>query len=133
MANNFMVNISEGFDLEGMASTVAQAYQAKGFNVRTLKMKNGVKITVEKGVGGINMLLGLGQGISATCMLQGKEKDMLSVNFSDGDWTGKIIGLVAGWFLCMVPFVTAIIGSIKQMSLPKDLANEIQMIVSEEA
>lgn len=130
MANNFMVNVPENFDLEEFADEVAQQYQAKGFQVNTLKMKNSVKLVFDKKCGGINMLLGLGQGISATCSFVGKQNDTLSVNFSDGDWTGKIIGLVAGWFLCLVPFITAIIGSVRQMSLPKDISNDMQTTLS---
>lgn len=129
MANNFMLNISEDFDMESMANEITEMYQGKGYAVRTLKMRNGFKITVEKGVGGINMLLGLGRGITATCTVNGKSKDMLNVNFSDGDWMGKIIGLVAGLFLCMIPFITAIIGILRQTNLQKDFANDIQMSV----
>ena len=131
MANNFMVNISESFDINEMANQIVEMYQSKGFNVRALKMKNGVKITVEKGVGGINTLLGLGQGITATCTIYGKDKDTLSVNFSDGDWMGKIVGLVAGWFLCFVPAITAVIGILRQTGLQKDFANDIQMVACE--
>ena len=124
-----MLNISENFDLESAVSEIAEMYQGKGYTVRVLKMKNGSKITVEKGVGGINMLLGLGQGITATCMVNGKNKDMLSVNFSDGDWMGKIIGFATGWILCFIPIITAIIGVLRQTGLQKDLANDIQSIV----
>ena len=129
MSKNLMFNVSEAFDLEAFSDQITQMYQAKGYNVRTLKMKGGVKITVEKGVGGINTLLGLGRAITVTCNIHGKDKDTFSANFSDGDWTGKIIGLVAGWFLCFVPFVTAIVGIVKQLGLEKDMQNDIQMTV----
>ena len=128
MANNFMVNVSENFDIEVLANEISEMYKGKGYNVRVLKMKNGAKITVEKGVGGINMLLGMGEGITATCSLHGKDKDNLSVTLSDGDWTGKIIGIVAGWFLCLIPLITAVIGILRQTNLQKDLTNDIQMI-----
>ncbi len=126
---NFQVNVSEGFDVERFAEEISQQYQAKGFQVRTLKMKNSVKIVFDKNSGGINNLLGLGQGITATCNLMGKDKDMLSVSFSDGDWTGKIVGLAVGWFLCMIPFITAIVGVFRQCALPKDISNDMQMIL----
>ena len=130
MANNFMVNVSEDFTLDAMDAQITEMYQAKGFSVRTLKMKNGIKITVEKGVGGINMLLGMGQGLTATCILSGKEKDMLSVTISDGDWTGKIIALVVGWFICMVPIVTGVIGTMRQFTLQKDIVNDLQLAIN---
>ena len=131
MANTLMTNVTENFNLQAMAEEIKEKYQAKGFTVTVMTQKNGVRLKFDKKCGGINMLLGLGQGITATCMLQGKEKDNLIVNFSDGDWTGKIIGLIAGWFLCLIPFVTAIIGSIKQSSLPKEISDDIMMLVCE--
>lgn len=130
MANDFMMNVPENFNLEEFASEVAQQYQAKGFQVNILKMKNSVKLVFDKKCGGINMLLGLGQGISATCSFVGKENDTLAVNFTDGDWTGKIIGLAVGWCICLVPFITALIGTVRQSSLPKEIQNDMQMIVS---
>lgn len=132
MANNFMVNVSKNFDLDSMTTKITEMYQAKGFSVRTFKMKNGIKITVEKGVGGINMLLGMGQGITATCMLSGKEKDTLSVNLSNGDWMGKIIAIVAGFFLCFVPIVTGVVGIVRQTNLQKDIENDLQMAINED-
>ncbi len=130
MANDFTLNISEHFDLDQLADEITQQYQAKGFQVRPMKMKNSIKLVFDKKTGGINNLLGLGQGITATCAIQGKNQDMLSVTFSDGDWTGKIVGLVVGWCLCFIPFITAIIGILKQISLPKDISNDMQMIIA---
>ena len=132
MADTLMKNVSEGFDLEAMAQEIKENFTAKGFTVNVMKMKNGVRLKFDKKCGGINMLLGLGQGITATCMLQGKERDNLVVNYSDGDWTGKIIGLIAGWCLCWVPIINAIIGCIKQSSLPKEINEAIMAIACEE-
>ena len=56
---------------------------------------------------------------------------VLTINFSDGDWTGKIIGLCVGWFICFVPFITAIIGCVKQSQLPKKIGNDAMMIASQ--
>lgn len=51
--------------------------------------------------------MGLGKGITASCSLQ---NNTLVVNYLEGDWIGKIIGLAVGWILCFIPFITAIIG-----------------------
>ena len=58
---------------------------------------------------------------------------VLSINFSDGDWTGKIIGLVVGWFICLIPFITAIIGCVKQSQLPKSIGNDAVIFASQQA
>lgn len=132
MSKSFMVNISESFDVNAMAEELTERYQAKGFQVRKVKMKNGVRLVFGKGCGGINMLLGLGVGITATCAVHGKEGDTLSVTFSDGDWTGKIVGFIAGWFLCFIPVITAIVGCIRQSSFPSEIENDIYTIVSDQ-
>ena len=103
MADTLMMNVPENFDLTAMAERVKEQFQMQGFIVSVMKMKNSVRIKFDKKCGGINMLLGLGQGITATCMLQ--NGDNLVVNYSEGDWTGRIVGGLVGWFLCMVPFM----------------------------
>ncbi len=129
MANDFSVNIPEGFDLDRFANEITQQYLGKGFQVRTMRLKNSVKLVFDKKCGGINYVLGLGQGITATCTLQGKDHDILSVSFSNGDWIGKIIGGVVG-LACCITFVTAIIGTVKQLSLPSDISDDMQMVLS---
>ncbi len=127
MANNLMINVDEDLDLGNLAEEIADTYRGKGFTVTVAKLKNGAcTLVFDKGTGGINMLLGMGIGIKATMTAK---NGMLNVNYSDAEWTGKIIGLIAGWFLCMVPFVTAIIGSVKQMGIAKEINNDITMLV----
>ncbi len=128
MADTLMMNVPENFDLAAMAEKVKEDFQMKGFTVSIMKMKNSVRIKFDRKCGGINMLLGLGQGITVTCMVQGG--DNLVVNYSDGDWTGKIVGLVVGWFLCSIPFWTALVGSFKQLGLPKKINDSIMMAVN---
>lgn len=128
MANNLVLNVDENLDINNLAEELADLYRGKGFSVNVINMKNGAcSLVFDKGTGGINMLLGLGLGIKATMTVK---NGMLNVAYSDGDWTGKIIGLVAGWFLCLVPAITAVIGCFKQMSLPKDINNDITMLAN---
>lgn len=127
MANNVMCNVSENFDLKQFAEKLTETYKMKGYSVAAASMNNSSILTIEKGVGGINMILGMGEGIKATCMLSG---NTLSISFSDGDWTGKIIACAVGWFLCFIPVVTGVIGISKQTKLPKDIANDAMMIAS---
>ena len=51
------------------------------------------------------------------------------INFSDAEWTGKVVGLVIGWMFCLIPFIIAIIGCLRQLELPTSIGNDIQMIV----
>ena len=128
MADAVYFNVAPNFDLHMFAGQLAEKYRMEGFTVTVADFNNAEVITFDKDTGGINMLLGLGQGIKATCMVA---DGVLTINFSDGDWTGKIIGLCVGWFICFVPFITAIIGCVKQSQLPKKIGNDAMMIASQ--
>ncbi len=124
----FMVNVKEDFDIQALAENLASLYQTKGYNAMAVKMKKGARVTIEKGSGGLNTILGMDEGICATLMLQGN--DTLTVSFSNASWTGKIIGFIAG-LLCCIPFITAIVGTVKQLSLPKSIENDLALLVEE--
>lgn len=126
--SNFIANVSEDFDVLAAAEELASTYQAKGYMARTVKMKKGARIVIEKGRGGINTILGMSEGITVTMMKQ--DNATLVATFSDSDWISKIIGFVVGLFCC-IPFITAIIGTVKQLSLPKNIENDIAALTSE--
>ncbi len=127
MANNLMLNVEETLNVKNLVDELADAYRGKGFTVNTVAMKNGSHVlTFDKGVGGINMLLGMGIGQKATISVK---NGVMTVMYSEAEWTGKIVGFVVGLFLCGIPFITAAIGSIKQMNFPKELSNDITMLV----
>lgn len=128
MANSFMINVPVDFDLEYLGQKLRGMYQAKGFTVSMVSGRENLRIQFDKNCGGINMLMGLGKGITATCSLQ---NGCLVVDYSDGDWVGKIVGLVVGWILCFIPFITAIIGCIQQSELPKKISQDIMTIVND--
>lgn len=125
MADTLMMNVSENFDLNVLAQSLAETYRAKGFTVNVANINNSVIIDFDKGVGGINMLLGMDLGIKATLTVN---NNTLMVNYSEAAWTGKIIGLCIGWVVCLVPFITAIVGAIKQSKFPKEISNDITML-----
>ena len=127
MADNVMFNVKPTFDMEVFAAKLADTYKAKGYTVNVVNMNGACSITFDKGTGGINTLLGMGEGIKANIT---RMNDTVSINFSDAEWMSKIIGLGVGWFLCFVPFVTAIIGTTRQLSLPKSIANDATMIAA---
>lgn len=128
MADSLTINVPEDFDLNLLVEKIKNNFQMQGFTITAAALQpNSHRIVFDKNCGGINMLLGLGQGITATLTLNG---NCLFVNYSDGDWTGKIIGLVAGWILCLVPFITALVGCCNQFNLPKKISNDITMLIS---
>ena len=71
MADNLMLNVAENFDVNAMAQQLADMYRAQGFTVNVANMNNSVIMEFDKGVGGINMLLGMDLGIKATMTVNG--------------------------------------------------------------
>ncbi len=128
MADVLKLNVPMNFNLNNMTERLKNSFVAQGFTVTVIPIApNSVKVKLEKNCGGINLLLGLGQGITANCTMNG---DILYVNYTDGDWTGKIVGFAIGWIVCWVPFMTAIIGTVKQCGLSQKVSSEITMIAS---
>lgn len=128
MANTFMTNVPDTFTLEYLGQELTKSFQQKGYIVTTaLSGTDNLRVRLEKNCGGINLLMGLGKGITASCSLQ---NNTLVVNYLEGDWIGKIIGLAVGWILCFIPFITAIIGCIQQVGLPNEINMEISAAAS---
>ena len=128
MADNVMFNVRPDFNMEAFSQRLAEMYRAKGYTVNAAMMNGCSIITFDKGTGGINTLLGMGEGIKATCTRMG---DTVNISFSDAEWTGKIVGLAIGWILCFVPFITALIGVVRQTSLPTAIGNDAVLIASQ--
>ena len=126
MDNSLIINVSEGTTLDGIAQRLVELYYAKGYTVTVTTFNNSTSISFEKDIGGINTILGLGVGIKANLTLN---NGVLYVTYSDAEWTSKIIGAIIGWFLCWIPIVTAVIGTVKQMDVSKNISNDIRMIV----
>ena len=128
MADNVMFNVRPDFNMEVFSQRLAEMYRAKGYTVNVAMMNGCSIITFDKGTGGINVLLGMGEGIKATCTRMG---DAVNIGFSDAEWTGKIVGLAIGWLMCFIPFITALIGAAKQLSLPTSIGNDAVLIASQ--
>ncbi len=128
MAETLMINVRDGFNLGMFCQNVAMFYQNQGFTVNVAMMSpTNAQICFEKDLGGINTILGLGIGQKTNIVLNG---NTLAVSFFDAEWTSKIIGIVIGWFLCLIPLVTSIIGIIKQSDFPKKLKTDMTMIAT---
>ena len=78
MPDTVFINVPPNFNLHMFAGQLAEKYRMEGFTVTVADFNNTVVITFDKNTGGINMLLGLGEGIKATCMVA---NGVLSINF----------------------------------------------------
>lgn len=125
MEKSVTVKVNPSFNLEEFSNQLADMYRARGYSVDVTLFKSSSIIIFDKNTGGVNMVLGMGEGIKATCTY---DDEKLIINFSDGDWTGKFVGFAVGWFLCLIPLFTAIAGTVKQTSLPKKISNDAAVI-----
>ena len=126
MSNSKTIPTQENFNLQNTIDRVVQLYQNKGFSVSVMPMGTGVSIDFRKDDGGIKKFIGLALGIKANIMVHER---MIVVDFVDAEWTGKILALAVGWIFCFIPFITGIIGCIKQSELPNSIGNDIHMSV----
>lgn len=127
MADSLIINVSPNFDLNVFTEQLANLYRSKGYNVIPAATPMGTTMVVEKGIGGINTVLGLGESVRVNCNCN---SGVLSISYSDEEWTSKIIGGVVGWFLCLIPFITAIVGVVHQLQLPKNISSDATVIAS---
>ena len=127
MTDTKMFPVPPNFNMDNLIQQVTQMYQAKGFTVMAMPMGTSASIDFRKDDGGITKYIGLALGVKANIMVQ--DGNMI-INFSDAEWTGKIVGLVVGWVFCLIPFIIALIGCARQLDFPNSIGNDIQMIVS---
>ena len=123
-----MFNVVENFDVQTLGFKLRDLYASKGFNAVVLNAFGpNISLRLEQGVGGINTVLGNCKAITVNIALQG---NMLIINYTDAEWTSKIVGFVVGFFLCWIPCITALIGSINQNNLPGEITRDITMLLN---
>ena len=102
-------------DINEVLNIAAQSLTGSGYEVmqQPLSPNSGTMI-VKKDRDGFSNFLGLGIECSVNAALS---NGMLILNI-DSEWSNKIIALAIGWFLCLIPFITGIVGCVNQSSLP---------------
>lgn len=132
MAQDFIVNVNSDFDLVYFTQNLVDIYRARGFRVNVLTIENGCIVELGKELGGANSILGLGVGIKVSLYVK---NNILSVSFSNEEWTSKIIAIALGFFfsaffLPVAFIVTGIIGITRQLDLSKTIHSDITVILS---
>ena len=130
MANSAMIPIKPDFNMDEFVNKFTQMYTQKGFNVVPMNFGSGVSLQISKDDSGIKKFVGLALGITANITVNA-DKTSLIVNYTDAEWTGKIVGLAVGWFLCFIPFIIAICGCVKQSDFPNTVTNDIRMMAAQ--
>lgn len=120
--STFMV--SENTNLVMMLQMVEQQLRGQGFDVNVIMMNpNCATVTVGKDRSGIQNVIGLGIECRATISMM--PNNAVTVNI-DSEWSNKIIAMAVGWFVCLIPFITGIVGCVNQNSLPDKVMAAVQ-------
>lgn len=114
-------------DLFAVIKAVALTMETQGYeaSVQMISPQTGV-LTVKKDREGFMNILGMGLECRVNfAAINGQ----LTVNI-DGEWTNKIIAVAVGWFVCFIPVITGVVGTVNQLSLPDKIFTAINMNVS---
>lgn len=121
------VKISESFVMSDLVEYVRSRFAVQGYIVIINTIGNSVQITLQKNIGGIHMVTGLGEQITTSLSVKDNQLTFFSSNQS---WNDKVIAGVVGWFCCGVTLITGAIGLFKQIQLPNDVNASIFTYVS---
>lgn len=127
MADMRTIPVTSDLDMDELVTKLAQKFKAQGFVVSAMKVGESYTVKLSKDDDGIKKYVGLALGITVTLSRNG---ETLVLDFTDAEWTGKIVGAIIGWALCFIPLILAAIGALKQLELPNTITNEARIIAS---
>ncbi|MBQ6018546.1 MAG: hypothetical protein IJL26_00065 [Clostridia bacterium] len=123
MAVTKMIPVAAGTDINQIVGGAAQNLQSQGYEILTSIMgPESATMTVKRDRDGFKNVVGLGLECRVTLMLINGTQ--LNVNI-DHEWTNKIIAIAIGWFFCLVPFITGIVGAVNQNDLPEKISTAL--------
>ena len=124
MSKTASYQLNSGAELGEVVAVATQNLQALGYDVASNVMNaQSASILVTKDNEGIKNLLGLGLECTVTLTRLGENQVTITI---DEKWTNQIIAIAIGWFFCLVPFFTGIVGAINLNGLPQKVTNSIQ-------
>lgn len=127
MSKQSTIAVAANADLYAIIQSTEQQLRGQGFDVQVTPMtQQSAMFSVSKGRDGFENIVGLGVECKVTISMM--PNNIVTVNV-ESEWTNKIIALAVGWFLCLIPFITGIVGSVNQNSLPNKIITAVQTAV----
>ncbi len=124
MGKSITVGLNPGYDLGAILAAADQQLKAQGYETTlTIMNQNCAALVVKKDRDGIKNIIGM--GVECQVNINIFNGNTMTVNI-ESEWTNKIIAVAVGWFLCLIPFITGIIGCSNQSSLPNKIGQVIQ-------
>ena len=123
MAKTTMLPLAEGVSIASVTNAAAENLRAQGFECNPVVLNDTLaNLTVKIDRDGIKNIIGLGLECKASISIM---NGTLNVSVED-EWTNKIIAIAVGWFVCLIPFFTGIMGCVNQSGLSKKIFDAIQ-------
>ncbi len=127
MSVSKILSVAPGADINGIVNGACYNLSAQGYNCLPSVMgPTSAMIVVQKDRDGFKNILGMGLECRVTLTING---NTLNLNI-ESEWTNKIIAMVVGWFLCLIPFITGIVGAVGQNGMPGHIETAIMMAVN---
>lgn len=124
MGKSITIGLNPGYDLGHILSSAEQQLKSQGYEtILTLTNSSSATMVVKKDRDGIKNVIGMGVECQANItVING---NTMTINI-ESEWTNKIIAVAVGWFFCLIPFITGIVGCSAQNSLPNKIGQTIQ-------
>ena len=119
MADSKFIPCSADTDPVRVAELAAENLRMQGYEAAVQPMGNSAMLSVARDRTGFKNIIGLGLECTSTISLM--NDNTLNIS-TESEWSNKIIAVAVGWFLCLVPFITGLVGLINQSELPNKIS-----------
>ena len=117
-----MYNLKQTVPVNVLSGSLSDKLAAMGYTVTPMMASDTMStLNVTKSGSDLEKFAGMLPECNITLSRNGEQ---IYVNYEDV-WTSKILALAIGWILCMIPFITGLIGVSRQSSM----ANEVQTML----
>ncbi|MBE6771637.1 MAG: hypothetical protein E7547_05795 [Ruminococcaceae bacterium] len=129
MSTQKIFQINPGADLSAIVDFAAKSLSGQGYEVQVQVMSStSATMVVKKDREGFKNIIGL--GLECRVIFSVLNGSQLTVNI-DSEWMNKVLAIVIGWFFCMIPFITGIVGGVGQFGLPEKISSAVVMSISQ--
>ncbi len=110
--------------LETVLHQAEQLLQQQGYLTQVQIMNESMAtLNVLKDRDGLKNIIGLGVEVHANISVV---NNVMQISI-ENEWTNKIVAIAVGWFCCLIPFITGIVGCVNQNELGTKVANNLQL------
>ena len=129
MSTQKVFQINPGADLSAIVDFAAKSLSGQGYEVQVQVMgPTSATMVVKKDRDGLKNIIGL--GLECRVIFNILNGNQLNVNI-DSEWMNKVLAIVIGWFFCLIPFITGVVGGVSQFGLPEKISSAVVMAVSQ--